>query len=221
MNINNSDREKLTASEIESRYLQRPLAGGRLFVVSGPAGVGKDTVIEILKRLEPELQQVVTATTRLPRPGETPSVNYHFLSEAEFDQRAAEDKFLEWADVHGKRYGTPIESVREILQTKLDCLLKIDVQGALQVRRRAQNAILIYIGPPSIESLRRRLSGRGLDDPASLARRQADAEFELTHLAYYDYLVINPDDAPERAAQRIQAIIQAERSRIVPGRTEL
>jgi len=221
LNAANFEPEKLTSAAVERQYLQRRPVGGSIFVVSGPAGVGKDTVIERLMKLEDDLRQVVTVTTRSPREGEWPGHPYQFIGEGKFDRMLAKSEFLEWAAVYGERYGTPIESVRDVLRSNHDCLLKIDVQGAAQVRRRAPNAVLIFIGPPSIESLRRRLAQRGVDDEASVRRRQVEAEFELARLVDYDYLVINHDGAPEVAAQQIHAIIQAERSRIERHLTDI
>lgn len=208
------EAEATTADDVERLYLRRHPTGGLVFVVSGPAGVGKDTIIENLLQVVDRLQHVVTVTTRKPRKGEASGHPYEFIGAAHFGQMAAENKFLEWAEVHGNLYGTPINKVRQALRANNDCLLKIDVQGAFQVRQRISEAVLIFVGPPSITSLHHRLNQRGLDSASALRRRSADAESELLKVPEYDYLVINADNEVEDAARQIKSIIEAERSRV-------
>lgn len=215
------ETEALTTGHIERLYLRGERTGGVVFVLSGPAGVGKDTVIAELLPIVDRLQKVVTVTTRKPRKGESSGHPYRFVDAPEFGQMAENDEFLEWSEVHGNLYGTPIDDVRSILRANNDCLLKIDVQGAAKIRRRISDAVLIFIGPPSIASLRHRLSNRGLDDESSLRRRAADAESELLSLPSYDYVVVNADDAVEATAQQIRSVIEAERSRVRRRMTEI
>ena len=187
-----------------------------LFVLSGPSGVGKDAVLAPLFSVEacpPRLRRCITATTREPRPGEVEGLDYFFLNHEEFERRMAEGFFLEHASYAGRYYGTPKWWVEAELQGGNDVLLKIDVQGALQVRSQAPEAVLVFIAPPSEEELERRLRGRDPDaDPDDLARRLAIAREELALARKYDYLVVN--DRIEEAVEELRAIVFAERCRI-------
>jgi guanylate kinase len=144
---------------------------------------------------------VVTATTRRPRPREKPGVDYHFLAEAEFEAWATQGRFLEWANVHGRRYGTPRSSVEEIVRRGSHALLNIDVQGADSVRASGFPCLLVFLLPPSWEELERRLRRRGTDPEPDIARRLADAKRELLRQDDFDLKVTNVD--PERAAEEI------------------
>jgi guanylate kinase len=189
---------------------------GTLFVVSGPSGVGKDAVLAPLFAVEtcpPRLRRCITATTRAPRPGEIEGVDYFFLSPEQFQQRISEGFFLEHASYAGRSYGTPRWWVEEEVAGGNDVLLKIDVQGALQVRAAAPAAVLVFIAPPSVAELERRLRGRDPDaDPGDLARRLAIARDELALATRYDYQVLN--DRIEAAVDQLRAIVLAERCRI-------
>lgn len=189
---------------------------GRLIVLSGPSGVGKDTVLRALFALDPHLRYSVSYTTRAPRDGEVDGVSYSFVDDAEFDAMESRGEFLESAVVHGRRYGTSLRRVREALQRGEDIVLKIDVQGAGQLRGAVPEAIFIFLLPPSREALRERLHGRGTDDHDSLARRAADAERELEQATLYDHRVVNDD--VERAAREILSIVAESRGgNTVPG----
>jgi guanylate kinase len=191
-------------------------ARGNIIVLSGPSGVGKDAVLAPLFAADvcpPRLRRCITATTRAPRPGEIEGVDYFFLAPDQFERRIGEGFFLEHACYAGRHYGTPRWWVDAERDGGNDVLLKIDVQGALQVRDAAPDAVLIFIAPPSERELERRLRGRDPEaDPADLERRLAIARGELALAGRYDYRVVN--DTIERAVQDIRAIILAERCRV-------
>jgi guanylate kinase len=193
-------------------------ARGKLIVVSGPSGVGKDAVLAPLfaaGTCPPRLRRCITATTRAPRPGEIEGVDYFFLDHDDFLRRAGEGFFLEHASFAGRCYGTPRWWVEAERAGGNDVLLKIDVQGALQVRSQEPGSVLIFIAPPSEAELERRLRGRDLEaDPADLARRFAIAREELALSRHYDYLVVN--DRIEEAVEALRAIVIAERCRLRP-----
>lgn len=184
---------------------------GLLVVVSGPSGVGKDSVFARAFKLDPSLVYSVSYTTRQPRPGEVDGVDYTFVSEQEFDRLVAEGELLEWAEVHGHRSGTGRRRVEEELAAGRDVVLNIDVQGGMSVRKLIPEALLIFLAPPSIEELRRRLGSRGTEDPAALVRRTADAEKEMGYSDRYDAVVVNDD--LDRAAREVLNLIQQRRGR--------
>ena len=172
----------------------------RLVVVAGPSGAGKTTVCEKLLSRK-EFERVVTATTRAPRPGERPGIDYLFVTGKEFDSWAKQGRFLEWATVHGKRYGTPRSAAEEILKRGRHAVLNIDVQGADSVRKSGFPCFLVFLLPPSWEELERRLRGRGTDPAEEIERRLADARSELLRQDDFDLKVTN--FAPRRAADEI------------------
>ena len=177
----------------------------QVFVITGPSGVGKGTLIRLLRERIPELELSVSATTRAPRPGEENGVDYHFLSDEEFAEKVAAGEFVEWAQYSGRRYGT----LRSELQRHLDAghpvVLEIEVQGARQVRKAMPEAVQIFIEPPQGEALRDRLVGRGTDDPDEVARRLAVAEDELAAAGEFQYRVVN--DRLEEAVARLVEIV--------------
>jgi guanylate kinase len=161
-----------------------------ILVITGPSGVGKGTLIKGLLERVPGLELAVSATTRKPRDGEVNGVDYHFLSEADFDRRAAAGEFVEHAEYAGNRYGT-LKS--ELSRPARGIVLEIDVQGARQVREALPEAKLIFIEPPSFEDLKRRLAGRGSDRPEQIERRLAAARDELAAAGEFDYRIVNDD----------------------------
>ena len=180
---------------------------GKLVVLSGPSGVGKDTVLHELFAREPRLRYSISFTTRPPRPGEVDGVSYTFVDEGVFRRLEEEGEFLETALVHGNRYGTSRRRVEAMLARGENVVLKIDVQGAATVRERLPDAIFIFLLPPSLEVLRQRLHERGTDDAQALAVRDADAVREMAEAQRYDHLVVN--DSVERAAAQILDIVEA------------
>jgi len=184
---------------------------GLLIVISGPSGVGKDTVIKRLLDLDPNLRYSVSYTTRPPRPGEVDGVNYHFSSRAEFERLIREGAFLEHATYDGNLYGTPIAQLALIRASGHDVVLKIDVQGAEQVSKRAPDALRIFLAPPSMDELLRRRTQRHSESAADQASRQRIAEHEMALADHFDHMVVNED--VERAAQDILAIIRRVRER--------
>lgn len=187
----------------------------RVFIISGPSGVGKDSVIEQLRARLPEAHYAVTATTRNRRPGEMDGVHYHFMSDEEFRSRLAEGEFLESASVYGNLYGVPRSSARAALARGQDVFFKVDVQGAAEIRRIVPTAVSIFLAPESAATLLQRLKHRKTDDPAVLMTRFATATRELAAAADFDYVIFNRQDQLEQALQEILAIVRAEKVRTV------
>jgi guanylate kinase len=188
-----------------------PAPQGILFVVSAPSGAGKTSLVKALLQRDPNLALSVSCTTRPPRDGEQAGVHYHFLDRERFDTAVAAGRFVEHAEVFGNLYGTRKDDLRANLDTGLDLILEIDWQGARQVRSRFPGVVGVFIAPPSLTELERRLRGRGTDGEEVIARRLAQAIEDLGHFAEYDYLVIN--GRFERALDDLAAIVLAERLR--------
>ena len=182
---------------------------GMLLVISGPSGTGKGTLIERLMQEDPTLVFSVSATTRAPRPGEIDGVHYHFVSNERYDQLVAENAFVEYASVHGNRYGTLRSEVYERLERGENVVLDIDVQGALNVIASEKEKVSIFILPPSMQELRSRLTGRGTESAEDVERRLHNAVWEISQKDKYEYKVINDD--LESCLRTLQAIIQAEK----------
>ncbi len=178
--------------------------------MSGPSGAGKSTIVKNLAKLVPRLVVSVSATTRKPRSNEIDGVDYFFLSEQAFREKIEKKEFLEWAKVHGNLYGTLISTVNENLMRGRDVILEIDVQGALQVKEKMPDSVLIFVEPPGFEELAKRLKRRSTEDRRSLEVRLENARYELAARRYYNYRVVN--DKLERAVEEIAEIIEKERN---------
>ncbi len=184
---------------------------GELFILSSPAGGGKTTISEILIKEIPKLKRVITCTTRKPRPNERDGEDYYFLSNREFEDRIKRGEFLEYAVVHGNYYGTPKKEVEEELKKGYDLLLVIDVQGMRQIKRNKKDAITIFLLPPSLGELRKRMEKRG-DPEKEIKKRMETAKKEIPAWKEYDFVVIN--DRIQRAKEDIKYIILSQRLKI-------
>jgi guanylate kinase len=182
---------------------------GSLYIVSAPSGAGKTSLVSKLVELDSHIKVSVSSTTRPSRNGEVDGVNYHFLSVAQFEAKIAEGDFLEHAQVFDNYYGTSKSAVEEQLKAGKDVILEIDWQGAQQVRKLIPQAISIFILPPSLEELQRRLTSRGTDSEEVIARRMRDAVNEMSHYHEFDYIVIN--NHFETALKQLHSIFQAGR----------
>ena len=183
---------------------------GVLFVISGPSGVGKSTLVKAALARIPGLSFSVSATTRAPRPGEQDGREYHFVTRDQFDKKVAEGAFLEHAVVYDHRYGTLRSEVESALSRGRSLVLDIDVQGSRQIRERMPEAVHLFILPPSISALEQRLRSRG-DDPAVVERRMKQAHHQLLWSSSYDYIVVNDDLTAAHAA--LQGVLLAQMSR--------
>ena len=185
---------------------------GLLMVVSGPSGTGKGTVCSELLAQAEDLAYSISATTRQPRAGEVDGKNYYFMDKAEFEQKIAEGGFLEYANVYGNYYGTPLGKIEERLANGVDILLEIDTQGALNVMKKCPDGLFIFLVPPSLAELERRIRGRGSETEESLQKRMGSACKEIEDGRKYSYVVVN--DTVKHAVQRILAIRAAEHCRV-------
>lgn len=184
---------------------------GKTFIICGPSGVGKGTVVSRLMEADPTLYFSVSATTRAPRAGEADGVHYHFLTRERFQEWIDAGDFLEHAQFVGNFYGTPRRYVDEAMDQGRDVLLDIEIQGAEQIHRKRPEAVRIYIAPPSWEELERRLTGRGTEDGEKIRSRLARGREEFAAARDFDYLVIN--DTVDHAVAEIRAIMTAEHCR--------
>lgn len=176
-----------------------------LFILSGPSGVGKDSILKELLKKDLGVVKCVTCTTRPPRAGEVEGVDYNFLSLEEFEKLKNEGEFLEWAEIGGNFYATPRKFVEENLSQGKDVILKIDVQGAMKVKKLMPSAILIFIAPPSLEELRRRMEKRR-SDPQEIERRLAIAQREMEMAKNYRYIIVNED--LEKTVEELERLLR-------------
>lgn len=184
------------------------MARGKTFIISGPSGVGKSTVLHELFKGRDDLYFSISATTRAPREGEENGVHYHFIDVERFQKLIHEDAFLEYAEYVGNFYGTPKKFVDAAMDEGKDVILDIELQGAIQVTSKRPEVIRIFIAPPSWSELEKRLTGRGTDSPEKIRERLVRAKVELQNANTYDYFVIN--DTVEQAVREINAIMLAE-----------
>ena len=186
----------------------------RLFVISGPSGVGKDTVIEKMRVRFPDCFFAVTATTRAPRPNEEDGIHYRFLSVDEFERGEREGAFLEAANVYARRYGVLRGPIEDALLEGRDVVVKVDVQGAATIRQRVRNSSSIFLSPESMAELLHRLEVRKTEDKAGLLRRFETAAHELEQALFFDYVVFNEAGELEKTVNRIHEIVTVERARV-------
>ena len=189
---------------------------GRVFILSGPSGVGKDSVTNALKRQGFPLSFCVTVTTRERREGEVEGVDYFFIDPGTFERMRDQDDLLEWAFVHDNNYGIPRWQVRDGLRKGNDIMITVDVQGGETLRRKLPGAIFIFLAPPSLEELIPRLEKRGTESPAQMAIRLRSAQREMEYWPRYDYIVRNYSQRLPEAVEAIKAIVIAERLRVNP-----
>ena len=215
--LHSPDWEELARRGDERIAALRAERRPRLFVISGPSGVGKDTVIDRMRQRFPECFFAVTATTRPSRVHEVDGIHYRFLSVEEFTAREAAGEFLETANVYGKRYGVLRDPIETALAEGRDVIVKVDVQGAATIRRRVANATSIFLAPENMGELLNRLRLRKTEDPAALLRRFATASHELEAATDFDYLVFNESGSLEQTVERIHEIVTVERSRVHQG----
>lgn len=185
---------------------------GLLIIVSGPSGAGKGTICKELISRDDSILVSVSATTRKPRNGEVDGISYHFLSRERFEKMILEDGFLEHACVYDNYYGTPKDFVVEQITQGKNVLLEIDIQGALQVKKKYPEGIFVFILPPSMKTLKSRIEGRGSETPESLNKRLSSAYSEIELIKNYDYFIVN--DTVDHATDVLQAIITAEKCRV-------
>ena len=195
----------------------RPL----LVVLSGPSGVGKDAVLARMKRSERPFHYAITATTRPKRAGEKNGVDYHFLSRKEFQQMIDKRQFLEWANVYGNYYGVPKDEITSALSKGVDAIVKVDVQGAATIKEILSQAIFIFLMPPSVEELEKRLRKRRSESSADLALRLERAKGEIKSLPIFDYVITSRQNKLDEVVSQIDAIVAAEKRRVKPRIVEL
>jgi guanylate kinase len=198
------------AAGIERYRHPQPL----LVIISGPSGVGKDSVVQRMCELDPTLYFVVTTTDRLPRQGEVEAVDYHFVSTTRFREMIANDELLEYALVYGQYKGVPREGVRHALTSGRDVVMRLDVQGSATVRQKVPQALTIFLLPPSLDILVQRLGQRATDSPQQVAQRLQTTLAEIERMDEFDYVVINEHNALDQTVSKIVAIMAAEKCRV-------
>ncbi len=192
-----------------------------LIILTGPSGVGKDTVLNRLKETEPSIFHVTTMTTRSIRASEQNDREYHFTTREKFRELIENNLMLEWAEVYGNLYGVPREPVKQALEQGRDVVVKVDIQGASTIKKLVPQAVTVFIAPPSMEELLSRLSGRRTESPEDLSLRLKTAEEEMKQMPLFDYTVINKIGEIDKAVSEITAIMTSEKSRGTREKTRL
>jgi guanylate kinase len=195
-----------------SQLSPRPL----LIVLSGPSGVGKDAILNRMRELECPFEFITTATTRSRRATERDNIDYHFVSKQKFNEMIEKNDLLEYAKVYNNFYGVPKQPVKLALERNQDVILKVDIQGAATIKKLAPQAVFIFIVTPTLEELKQRLTQRRTESAYDLTVRLKTAEEEMKQLYFFDYLVVNHRDLIDEAVADINAIIRAEKCRLVP-----
>ena len=207
----------LAMNEMKQSHCSKPL----LIVLSGPSGVGKDAVLTRMKNLGRPFHYVVTATTRSQRAGEIDRIDYHFLSQEEFQQMIDKGQLLEWAEVYGNYYGVPRDEIARALSKGMDAIAKVDVQGAATIKQILPQAVFIFLVPPSMEDLELRLKQRHSESSNDLALRLEKAREEIKSLSLFDYVITSYQDKLDLVVSQIDAIVAAEKCRVEPRVVEL
>ncbi len=192
-----------------------------LVVISGPSGVGKDSILTRMREIGVQFHFVVTATSRPMRPSERPGVDYHFVSRDEFEGLIRDNELIEWAEVYGQYKGVPKFEIRQALASGKDVVLRIDVQGAATLRRLAPEAVLIFVVPGHPDELRDRLSARHTETPDEIERRLSVVRSEMAAIGGFDYVIVNRAGDLDDAVSQIQAIVTAEKHRVRPRQVQL
>jgi len=205
-------REKSKTSNFTPDFSGKPL----LIVLSGPSGVGKDTVLNYLKNSSSNLKFVTTLTTRPQRPNEKDNVDYHFVTKEQFQKMIDSNEMLEWATVYGNYYGRPAEPVRQALQKGQDVIVRIDVQGALTIKKKIPQAVFVFLLTTTMEELEQRLKKRRTETSDELKLRLDTASHELEQMPMFDYVVVNRHGEAANTVEAIKSIITAEKCRAVP-----
>lgn len=185
---------------------------GLLIVLSGPSGSGKNTVCDRVKEENPNIWESISMTSRQPRKGEKDGVNYYFVTREEFEENIKKDNMLEYAQFAGNYYGTPRKSVQKHLDKGEDVILVIEIQGALQIKKKLPQALFVFLLPPSMRELKRRLTDRGTESEEKIVKRFETAYKEINEISKYNYVIVN--DKVDNAASKLSAIIKAERCRV-------
>lgn len=185
---------------------------GNLIVISGPSGSGKGTIIKELLSINKKLWLSISMTTRNIRPGDIPNESYYFLIREEFESRIKEDKFLEYAEYNGNYYGTPKDKIEDYLNKGIDVILEIEIQGALKIKEKVKDAIFIFIMPPSLKELKRRLIGRNTETIDKVISRFTTAYKEINEVTKYNYVVVN--DEIHNSVEKVNSIIISEKCRV-------